>query len=509
MAGISEMTKFKWRVIAAVALICACGVRCAAPSQPRGRLVCKPSLTPENIKNFLGERWYGIYFKEQKIGYARSEISQERYEGKPAITVAFTFHAQVKMLGVPQEMTITEKRTYLLGEGLAFFVSDTNAGDSMMKFIGKMKDGTMHVTSIVGGKQRSSTVEIPREHFEDYIAEERLVREGAQVGDEISFSQYQPALQKTITAVSRIKEIQKKIMQGVPTETYVVETTLKEMGVTSSSVLNGDGEVLQAEVGGGFIMRLEDEKTAKNIDYRSDIILLTVIKPNKTIEDPSAVTEMRARLSGIKDRALLMQSERQAYTMQPNGDALLVVRVEALSDVEMSQLPLKRADFPSELEPGIFVQSDAPEIISRARAIVGEERDALEASDAMVKWVHENLAKRFSASFSNALDVLRIGGGDCTEHSVLYVALARAAGLPAREVSGIVYSGEDDGFYYHQWAEAFVGKWIAVDPTFGQSRADATHVKFASGDLLSQAKLLNLIGALKIEILEYSYDSQD
>jgi hypothetical protein len=509
MTGVNEMNKFTRPFIAALAIICLSGVRCATPPRPGSRPVYKPSLTAENIKNYLGERWYGIYFKEQKIGYARSEISQERYEGKPAITVAFTFHAQVKMLGVPQEMTITEKRTYVLGEGLAFFISDTNAGESMMKFIGRMKNGTMHVTSIVGGKQRSSTVEIPRERFEDYIAEERLVKEGATVGDEISFSQYQPALQKTITAVSRIKEIQEKIMQGVPTETYVVETTLKEMGVTSTSVLQSDGEVLQAEVGGGFIMRLEDEKTAKNIDYRSDIILSTVITPNRPIENPSEVTEMRARLSGVKDRSLFIQSERQRYAIQPRGDALLIVNIEDLSDIEIPQLPLEKADFPSDLEPSIFVQSDAPEIISKARAIVGDECDALEASDAIVKWVYENLTKRFSASFSNALDVLASRGGDCTEHSVLYVALARAAGLPAREVSGIVYSGDDDGFYYHQWAEAFVGKWIAVDPTFGQSQADATHIKFASGDLLSQAKLLNLIGALKIEILEYSYDSKD
>jgi len=509
MIRINEMGKHTWRLIAAVALICACGVRCTSLPQPRGRQIHKPPLTLEMVEKYLGERWYGIYFKNQKIGYARSEIGQERYKGKPAIVVAFTFYAKMKMLGVPQEMTITEKRTYVLGEGLVSFISDTNAGGSMMKFIGQIKEGKMCVTSVVGGKQRLSTAEIPGERFEDYIAEERFVGEGAKVGDEISFSQYQPALQKTITAVSRIKEIQKKVMQGVPTETYVVETTLKEMGVTSTSLLKSDGEVLQAEVGGGFIMRLEDEKTAKNIDYRSDIILSTVITPNRPVKNPSEVMEMRARLSGVKDHSLFIQSERQRYDIQPNGDALLVVSVEDLSDVEIPQLPLKKADFPSELEPSIFVQSDAPEIISRARAIIGDERDALKASDRIVEWVYRNLAKRFSASFSNALDVLAGGGGDCTEHSVLYVALARAAGLPAREVSGIIYSGEDDGFYYHQWAEAFVGKWIAVDPTFGQSQADATHIKFARGDLLSQAKLLNLIGALKIEILEYSYDSNN
>ncbi len=509
MAGINEIWRSRWRLFAAIVLIGACGVRCAAPPLPKGRLVHKPPLTPADIERYCGEQWYGIYFKDQKIGYASSDISRERYEGKQAITVSFTFHAQMKMLGVPQQMTITEKRTYLPGEGLVFFVSDTQAGDGMMKFIGRMKDGAMYVTSTVGGKQRSSRVEAPRERFEDYIAEERLVGEGAMVGDEISFAQYQPALQKTITAVSRIGKIQEKIMQGVSTKIYVVDTTLKEMGITSTSLLKSDGEVLQSEIGGGFIMRLEDEKTARNLDYRSDIILSTVIVPDRHIVDPAEVTEMEARLSGVKDRSLFIQSERQDYTIQPRGDALLVVRIEDLSGVEIPRLPLPKKDFTAELEPSIFIQSDAPEIISRAGAIVGDERDALKVSNAIVKWVYENLNKRFSASFSNALDVLKTGGGDCTEHSALYVALARAVGLPAREVSGIVYSGDDGGFYYHQWAEAFVGKWVAVDPTFGQFQADATHIEFASGDLLSQAKLMNLVGNLKIKLMEYSYDSNN
>jgi len=46
-----------------------------------------------------------------------------------------------------------------------------------------------------------------------------------------------------------------------------------------------------------------------------------------------------------------------------------------------------------------------------------------------------------------------------------------------------------------------------VDPTFGQTQADATHIMFASGDLFSQARLLNLIGSLKIEVIGYRYDA--
>jgi transglutaminase-like putative cysteine protease len=306
--------------------------------------------------------------------------------------------------------------------------------------------------------------------------------------------------------VSRIKEVQNTMMQGVLTRRYLVETTLKEMGIVTTSVLKDDGDVLESQIGGGFTMRLEDEPTAKNIDYRSDVLLSTVIKPEKPIKNPAAVREMRVKLSGVKDRELLISSERQTYSVQPNGEALLVVRVEDLAGIKAPDIPMPREKFPLDLGPSLFIQSDSPELVARAKEVVGGERNALKASDRIVRWVHDTLKKRFSATFSNALDVLAAGGGDCTEHSVLYVALARAAGLPAREVSGIMYCGEDDAFYYHQWAEAFVGKWIAVDPTFGQAQADATHIMFASGDILSQARLLSLIGALKIEVIDYRYD---
>ena len=72
--------------------------------------------------------------------------------------------------------------------------------------------------------------------------------------------------------------------------------------------------------------------------------------------------------------------------------------------------------------------------------------------------------------------------GDCSEHTLLLVALARAAGLPARELSGLVYASDfEQRFVWHAWAEVAVdGRWWAVDPTFGQVPADATHIKLGS-----------------------------
>jgi transglutaminase-like putative cysteine protease len=89
---------------------------------------------------------------------------------------------------------------------------------------------------------------------------------------------------------------------------------------------------------------------------------------------------------------------------------------------------------------------------------------------------------------------------------VLYVALARAAGIPARIATGLTFVR--GAFYYHAWPEVFIeespgrGTWLPVDPTLNQFPADATHFRLARGGLESQAAILPLIGRLKIAVLD-------
>lgn len=99
-------------------------------------------------------------------------------------------------------------------------------------------------------------------------------------------------------------------------------------------------------------------------------------------------------------------------------------------------------------------------------AMVGQEMDAL--------WVKENMR------------------GVCTEYSTLFAALARSIGIPVRYVSGYVYSDKYGGWMGHAWAEAYVGKWVPVDPTWFEVGAlDAMHIEetkapeFSNRDTLS------------------------
>ncbi len=121
------------------------------------------------------------------------------------------------------------------------------------------------------------------------------------------------------------------------------------------------------------------------------------------------------------------------------------------------------------------------------------------AAERLAAWVHGNLDKRITLSVPSARQVLEARRGDCNEHTVLYVALARAAGLPARTAAGLVYV--DGTFYYHAWPEVYLDGWVAVDPTFNQFPADAAHLRFTVGGLARQVELVRLIGRLTLDVV--------
>jgi hypothetical protein len=101
----------------------------------------------------------------------------------------------------------------------------------------------------------------------------------------------------------------------------------------------------------------------------------------------------------------------------------------------------------------------------------------------------------------SAVDILNKPSGVCRDYAILYTALARAAGIPTRLVAGLVYM--NGSFYYHAWAESFVGEWVPFDATLSTDFVDATHIKLTEGHATSMFVMAQIIGKLKAEVIEY------
>jgi len=234
-----------------------------------------------------------------------------------------------------------------------------------------------------------------------------------------------------------------------------------------------------------------------------DIIAATAIASNVDLR-PAALTELRVVLRNVDLRGLDLSGGRQQLV----GDTLIVRREAGYALTAppstrlhglLTTLPLRDTALRAELASEPLVQSDDQRIQAQARQIVGRERRAGPVAELLTRWVYENLKKQITISVPSAVQVLEDRSGDCNEHTVLYVALARALGLPARTAAGLVYLRGQ--FYYHAWPEVWLGEWVAVDPTFGQYPADASHLRFTVGGLARQVELLRVIGRLGLTVV--------
>jgi hypothetical protein len=97
------------------------------------------------------------------------------------------------------------------------------------------------------------------------------------------------------------------------------------------------------------------------------------------------------------------------------------------------------------------------------------------------------------------LDLLEKKEGDCNAYAALFTTVARAAGIPSREVSGLVYGGDEQkDFAGHAWNEIVLdGHWVPLDASCGQFEIDATHISFGS-----DAQLLRAFGDLSFRLVE-------
>jgi hypothetical protein len=280
---------------------------------------------------------------------------------------------------------------------------------------------------------------------------------------------------------------------GVAVPTWKVRESFR--GMESDVWLDEQGRTVRERGPMGLEMRRESATDAVASGWKSTPLDLmgAVAVPVADISEPRVRDHLRLRLAGTEGVAIPSDGRQHG-----EGDNW-VIRREPLRAATY-QLPYVGEQWRDELQPTMFLQSDHPQVRAAARAALGEERDPRAAAERLRHWVHDSLQQRPAATLPNALQVLQTRAGDCNEHAVLYAALARAAGLPARVVAGLVY--QNGAFLYHAWNEVWLGdEWVTVDAIFDQMPADVTHLKMVEGGPETHAALVPLIGKLSIRVL--------
>lgn len=446
--------------------------------------------------------WKGIYYRGEKIGFTVSQTTRtgEGFELRE--------DGRLQMLLLGQDTAAAIRTVARVDTGFVLrsfeFSLDPGTGPTEVRGTvqppagaGGMYRLALSITS--GGATRAEVRDLPEAPVLSVNLARMLASGRLTPGARHQWTILDPATLALAPLTVRVGD--RSIVRSAETVVPAFRVDMEFQGLRTTSWMTDTGDVVREESPLGLMTVRESPERAQGLAVSSrvqaDLLRTAAIVPVMPgrIDEPRDVRRLRIRFDG----AALPPGDIDGIGQRHDGNVVEIVDARSLA---AGPADAAAARF---LAPEPLIESDAPEIVAEAeRAVRGAASDRQRA-ERLTRYVNGLLDKKPTVSLPSALEVLRTKVGDCNEHTALYVAMARAVGLPARIAVGLAFMR--GAFYYHAWPEVYVregggGLWLPVDPTFNQFPADATHVRLARGGLDKQAAILPLIGSLRMTVLD-------
>jgi hypothetical protein len=447
----------------------------------------------------LSERWFGIYVDNERVGFYRQNISEspDGYHMDGYGTV------RLKVMGFSKEASTRETYTVSKNLGLRSLDVEQTINGSSSRISGKTGDGVMRLKIETNGKTTEKQLKFKSDIFPGPALNIYPLMRDPSAGKSYKILTFDPEeLKAKEVTISVLGE--ETTPEGVPA--LKLRNNLYPF-VKNDIWVDSQGNTLMESVRDGLVTtKIEDPKllgafvgdvalSKKDLIY--DFSMIRIEPPIKELKKLSGLT---VEITGWNEALPLLQEGGQTAAKLPEERVVIrtgsLVQPTIAAEPKPSEIYLKSAD---------KIESDAPEIVAQAKLLGAGTKSPEELAGVLASWTADWLKDSVDDG-GGALTSFKSRTGNCQTHARLYTALARAAGIPTRFVSGLVYL-EGKGFLYHSWAESFISdRWISVDPTYNQLPSDPTHLKLLEGHLPEDlAPIIAIIGRIKIKVLEVKY----
>jgi hypothetical protein len=471
----------------------------------RSYLQASPNLATDLARYGSTAVWRGVYYRGEKIGFLVSQTTrtEDGFELQE--------DGRLQMLLLGQDSAATLRTTAQVDTEFALrsfeFSLDPGTGATQVRgSVGPVPGGmpsgrrlTLSITS--AGSTRTEIRDLDEPPVLAMTLSRMLAGRGLVRDARHRWLLLDPA---TLSVAPIEVQIGERLMVRTDEARLpAFKVSLKFHGAQMTAWMTDTGDVVREESPLGLITVRETRERAQlatvPASIQGDLLRAAAIAPSMgrfRIDEPRDVRRLRLRL----DDADVPRHDLDGVGQAISGDEI------ELRDPQLLRPGPLDPDLARYLAPETFIESDAPEIITEAEiATAGASGDRVRA-ERLTRHVSALLEKKPTVSLPSAREVLRTKVGDCNEHTALYVAMARASGIPSRVAVGLVYMR--GAFYYHAWPEVYIrdgtagGLWLPVDPTLNQFPADTTHLRLARGGLEKQASILPLLGRMKITVLD-------
>jgi len=453
-------------------------------------IACPSPKQSSNDTSF--EQWMGVYLKNQKIGYSFSQLQKQN----DAYKVINRLKIKMAMMGIQEEIISDFSGLTDTNFGLRKFDFSFQSLKNSFNAWGEVKQNQLVIEVKSGGSTKSVSQTLNNPIYPVAVLSNLVIKKKFEMGKEYNIDIFDATILKVVAA--KIKLLGREKIKINDKNYDVTKMSVSMLGLTTIMWFDKNGIERKEESQPGLTIIEETREQAlmqEETMGKLDILSMFSVPVDTIINEPRELKYLKVEVSGTDTEDLEIADNIQTIIqVKP-----LILEIKINDSLPDARLPLNQpVEF---LKSTLCVQSDNKEIQEQAKKIIKQEKDALKASRLILDWVYKNIDKRATASLPSALDVLKNKQGDCNEHAVLFTGLCRAIGIPCQICVGLVYV--DGRFYYHAWNKVFLNQWISVDPTFGQFPIDATHIKLAEGELEEQAKVLKIVGEIKIKVLAY------
>jgi hypothetical protein len=460
----------------------------------------------------------------------------------------------IELQGVPcgymhstQNRVGDEMRTRMLmdigiarGDTKVKITADQSYRESMdgkpLGFVQKMSMGQMPVTqtgTVMGDKLKLVTTQEGSSNEKIYpfdpevkfawgqLLEQR--KRGIKPGTKFSIKSYDPSVSADTALKVNFEVFDKEPVdvRGKKRELFKVVSTmvLQQMEIKTNSWVDAEATPAVIDMNLGImkvrvVASTKDEAMKLN-GASPEMFFSTMVKADEKVPKDARGVVLRLSVPKGGDKLpTLPNTSMQTFERKSDYEGLLTIKrlnwkkIRAITESDGQ----KMAPF---LQASTIVDINDKKIKLLARKAVKGATTPAEKADALRKFVTDYINdKGLDVGFATASEVARNRSGDCSEHGVLLAALARAAGLPSRGVSGIVQVPWDtlpieakSAFGYHMWTQVYIGdQWVDIDGALRQTDCDPTHIALTlmplndEGLIDSVSSLLPLMGRLEIKV---------
>jgi hypothetical protein len=448
------------------------------------------------------ESYLGMFIQDQKIGYVASTTTPESVGG----------------LELSRSDTRTVLDAGLLGQSLKVSIfaqswTDSRGKPQLMKFAvesggrsqkteANFAANKIHLVIDNNGAVSRKTLEIPAGANVVDDAMTRLLDDGVPVGTERVYYVLDPMTAALIKNTAKLVGPAKVNVRGKEYDATLIE--IAEPRATMRVFVSAKGDLIKAEAFAGIAMMpiskeeaLSDEGPARPLDLAN----LTKITVDKPLGELDTILSSRLEVSDVN----LSRAPTDGHQTVKRSGQYWIVDLHPLRANPKSAASIAAAgkQKPQWLKPGLNIPSDSASFKSLAKEVVGKSKTTPEGAGKIGKYVYAKMRPNAGIGvLRDASEVLKSREGVCRDYAILTATLLRAAGIPARLCSGLVFA--NGAFYYHAWVEYWDGKqFVGLDSTRPTGKVTGGHIKLAHGSV-EEAFLFTFLDKARIKVLNVS-----